>query len=379
MLIGIAGCQSGEHRAVSRPAQGAFPAHVQWLLNTVPQVAPEDLMSAAGQTYMQQLPAVGREDLKAAQTDWPLRPRLCEPLDDASQPIDAIVTAAQHTRIVIINEAHDRPRHRAFIRETAAALRPLGYRRYAAETFSEAVSSRGDYRYPLIEQGHYVNEPVFGQLLRALLALGYRFEPYEYTPNGEGLDAHARASLREEGQARNLSRIVDSLDRDERLLIHVGFSHAAEVPIDSFGGKKLAWMASRLKDKTGTDPLTVDQTACSLPESGPALARSPKRHVPGQFDLVVGHRGLKFEEGRPVWRRQVGGRAVRVPPALLSASERVLIEARYASEPPEEVPADRLLLRPGEQLPLILLPAEYRITAFFEHSRRVVTEPLTVN
>lgn len=35
-----------------------------------------------------------------------------------------------------------------------------------------------------------------------------------------------------------------------KVLIHVGYSHAAEVVLPNFGGS-LEWMAARLKEKTG--------------------------------------------------------------------------------------------------------------------------------
>ena len=45
-----------------------------------------------------------------------------------------IVDLAADTRIVIINEAHDRPQHREFIRRLATRLAPLGYTHFAGES-----------------------------------------------------------------------------------------------------------------------------------------------------------------------------------------------------------------------------------------------------
>ena len=67
---------------------------------------------------------------------------------------------------------------------------------------------------------------------------------------------------REERQATRLAEVIADLPESDRILIHVGFSHAAEVPIRGPGGNPLEWMAARLKRYTGIDPLTIDQTDC---------------------------------------------------------------------------------------------------------------------
>jgi|GEM_PF-6660622 len=184
---------------------GMLPDHIGRFFEAVPVSPPENLLSKEGQAFMQMLPAVGREDIHAAQDGWPMRPHECEAHQSTRPTIRAIVDAAKGTRIVVINEAHDRPRHRDLIRQVAVALRPLGYSHFAAETFSDSVSSIEQSSYPLMEHGHYSNEPVFGALMRDLTANGYKLVPYEHRSNSSNveLDAHARASRREEGQADN--------------------------------------------------------------------------------------------------------------------------------------------------------------------------------
>ena len=54
----------------------------------------------------------------------------------AHDAIEAILARAGDSRIVIVNEAHDSPRDRAFILKLAEALKPLGFTHYAAETFT---------------------------------------------------------------------------------------------------------------------------------------------------------------------------------------------------------------------------------------------------
>jgi hypothetical protein len=70
--------------------------------------------------------------------------------------------------------------------------------------------------------------------------------------------------------------------------------------------------------------------------------------------------------GRPQWRIDAGAIAVELPDQLVNANQHTLIEARYDSEPPDTIPLDRLLLWPGEHLPLLLPAGRIRIQQYFE-------------
>ncbi len=123
----------------------------------------------------------------------------------------AIVAAARDRQIVILNEAHYAPRHRAFSTLLAMALRQQGFEYLAVETLdnrtpgvSEALQVRG---YPLAEDGYYSKDPVFGDLLRRGLAAGFRVVSYEFTAfdaDYEKLDGIQKQARRESGQAQNL-------------------------------------------------------------------------------------------------------------------------------------------------------------------------------
>jgi hypothetical protein len=380
LLLLIMACEKHERHANDSSDAGKVPPHIERLFREVPEKTPTDLMTQAGQVYMQMLPVVGREDLHASQEDWPLRAMACEISTGNARAIQRIVEAASQTRIVIINEAHDRPRHRDFIRQIAVALQPLGYSHYAAETFAESIADPSAPDYPQIEDGYYSIDPVFGHLIREVQEAGFSLHAYEFRGNSSSpeLDTYARADLREEGQAENLARIFKSFDKNQRLLVHAGYSHAAEVPIRFFEDKDLAWMASRLKEKTGVDPLTIDQTDCEVAGDDPVLTNPGRRHQPGQFDIVVGHPPLAFDRGRPAWRLRGGFNFVEVPEDLRSESERVIIEARYGNEPKNSIPVDRLLLWPGEDLPLVLPGGNYKVTGYREESRSSISKPMVV-
>jgi hypothetical protein len=80
----------------------------------------------------------------------------------------------------------------------------------------------------------------------------------------------------------------------------------------------------------------------------------------------VAHPATTLFRGRPQWRIDGGALAIELPETLVSERSRTLIEARYDAEPPDTVPLDRLLLWPGERMPLLLPAGAIRIQQYFE-------------
>lgn len=70
---------------------------------------------------------------------WETRVAAATPHD----AIEEIVRRARDTSIVILNEAHNSPRDRAFALQVARALKPLGYSILAAETFDNDPAEPG--------------------------------------------------------------------------------------------------------------------------------------------------------------------------------------------------------------------------------------------
>lgn len=320
----------------------------------------------AGQT----LSMFGREDL-IAPTSGDYQPTHCAPLTPAVDALDEIERRARQTSIVIINESHERSDHRGFTAQVAHRLRPLGYDTLAMETLTNnPASTPAQYLPPFLKQpdlpfleedgdGFYLSESGFGRLGRQAKALGYRLVPYEINEDG-GLPPDAtedqQIAVREEAQARNLATYLRG-HPGTKLLIHVGYHHATEVP--RAGGVK--WMAARLKEKTGVDPLTISQTTCRGGDRTVRLSALPADEPTGSFDLVVDHPDARFIRGRPAWRTLTGDRAVTIPRALRPAAGWRVIEARPEGEPTASVPMDRVAIRPGEDIALMLPPGRYRL------------------
>lgn len=318
---------------------------------------------------------LGREDRAAESSYVEFKPSACRPDSVTAtgweKVIDSIAARAADHRVVIVNESHVLTRDRDTTRRLLAKLRPLGFSVLAAETFTHFPGGRSPIEegsgltWPRQNDGYYLMESAFGRLVREAKALGYRLAPYEQILNPAeppSSDARQSTTLRETAQARNLAELLQKMGPDERLIVHVGYSHASEVPVSGSGGD-IEWMAARLKALTGIDPLTIAQTVCSHPDGPAIVAELPASVTPGQFDMVVAHPLEEFVNHRPRWRRDAGDISTPIPQSLRPTDEPLVIEAFAWGEPFEAVPVDRVFVEPGEELPLLLPPGRYRVRA----------------
>lgn len=360
----------------------ARPDYIDELFQRVSFDEPADLLSREGQIHMQTLAAVGREDRHAEVEGAWIVAGQCEPADEREgDVIGTIAGLAADKRIVVINEAHDRPHHREFTRKLATRLAPLGYTHFAAEAFDPETLENDELPYARTDSGMYVNESVFGSLVRTVKNLGFVLIAYDarISDAEAGLEASERVRRREERQATKLADVLAALPESHRILIHVGYSHAAEVPVRGFGGNELEWMAARLKRLTGIDPLTIDQTDCSSDSGSIQFTAPGPRHVEGQYDLVVAHPDLSFADGRPRWRAGSAVAKVEIPGHFISQSNRTLVEARFIGESLSAVPVDRVMLWPGESIPLLLPAGSYLIAGFHEDSDGLTSVTIQVS
>jgi hypothetical protein len=319
----------------------------------------------------QTLSMFGREDLIAA-TSGDYSDTACKPVTPVRDPVSEIVRRARSTSIVIISESHERSDHRGVTTEVARRLRPLGYGTLAMETLTHnAPGVKADFNPPFVrapglpylsdDDGFYLSEAGFGRLGRAAKSLGYRLVPYEMIftgPPAAGLTRAQQIATREEAQAATLAAYVKAHPR-EKLLVHVGYSHVGEVATKA--GDR--WMAARLKAKTGIDPLTISQTICHGSADGLRLSQLPAAQPVGLADLLVDHPAARFVRGRPQWRVAAGDRPAAIPAALMPTTGWRVIEARPAGEPDASVPMDRVAVRSGDAVALMLPPGRYRLRA----------------
>ncbi len=286
--------------------------------------------------------------------------------------------------MVIINEAHHSPRQRAFTHDLMLALRDVGFTHFAAETFCSGLHCG-----PLLVDGapvgnavtgFYTMEPVFGDLARQAEVAGYTLIGYEITPEQRaafGADPNIDIrNYRELSQAENIKAVLDS-DPELRILIHVGFGHVAE----SLPDAPLHVFAGRLKELTGEDPLTIDQTqgteqhgdhnsllyrayvshfgAPAIPVAIPYGSERPSGTY--RVDYGVIHPEQQLINGRPDWLGMGGYRKPRVVP-LQALGVRSLVRAFVVGEPEGAIAMDQMLVGPDAEAVTLMLPSgEYRL------------------
>lgn len=293
------------------------------------------------------------------------------------RPVDAIgalTRASRSAQVVMINEAHHVPQHRALTIELLRSLRRVGFTYLATETLYEADTQLEERGYPTSQTGYYTAEPVYGDMIRIALKLGFRVIPYE----AQGI---TNSDERERGQARNLIERVLKIDPKARLLVHAGYAHIDEAGADRVGATT---MAQRFKESTGIDPFTIEQTEMTEHSSrefehplyqyvlGQGLVSRPAvfqnalgklwAQDRGRHDATIFHprsRPISREEGaRPDWLRLGGSRdPYRLPNKVCGTAPRCLVRARAASETEDAVPLDQLEVLAALRMPMLMLPA----------------------
>lgn len=329
----------------------------------------------------QSLSMVGREDLANLRPQSYSR-KICQPLMKGGvtvEPVAYIAERAAGARVTMINEAHDMPQTRALIMKVAAVLRGEGYAGYGAETFNMQIGSY-EPDWPQIEDGWYSREPIYGRLIRQLRRQKYRLLNYEFIPLADSKGSFAQqADEREMGEASNLMMQQTGLQRSlgdgVKILVHVGYGHLTEKAAEGHAVQ----MGQRFKEASGIDPLTIDQTVFFSPTDSYVVCDPDALGLkaPGA-DIYLGMPKLRFERSRPTYRLALGDRFVDIPAKLLRTDQVAVYDARPVGEPLNSVPMDRVLLRPGETLPLLLPAGRYDVSIWTEKDGWSATTPLTV-
>lgn len=292
------------------------------------------------------------------------------PLNDASYHAEPALTAiarlAKGRRAVFFNEAHNIPLTRTLTVQMLARLRAEGYEYFAAETVYQTDKDLQARGYPTKDSGFYTEEPICAEMVRTALRLGYKVVGYEALSDATG-------DAREAEQARNLYRQVFKNHPDARVVVNAGYAHIQESGA-YLGGSSMAQHLRRLID---IDPLTVEQTMLyehpavaddhpyygavmlKLHPSAPIVfvnkADKPWSLRPG-YDVSVWFPPHATHRGRPTWLA-IGNerKAYYVDGERCNHHFPCLVEARYANEGNDAIPADRVVLDP---VPLNAIPSD---------------------
>jgi hypothetical protein len=331
----------------------------------------------------------GRGDINAQLQALPEASTACpEEFHKTLSGRDWVLEKAVDTKVLMFNENHYGLRERVFVKHLLSDLRQLGFTHLGLEALdSEATYADGRYT-PAADI--YIREPLFAALLRQAESLGFRVFGYEHsTQTSDALTPAEQFHARESGQAENIRMAIENADEEARFVVFAGWSHIAKEPIPGPEGDAL-WMAGRLKEKTGIDPLVIDLTSCVDEAADPSdwfgrilLGKDGEALLFGrdsdaydaQIRLPVAPRHLES----PGYYRQTLGTAVFVPSEMLAGDEPTLLEARSRSAAADASAYDRVLVFPGEHLPLYLPEGQFTLVSRRGNGETIDTRQVVVD
>jgi hypothetical protein len=271
--------------------------------------------------------------------------------------LDYIPQLAKNHRAVFLNEAHNIALTRTLTVRLLKPLREQGFNVFAVETLYPpdiaALNKRG---YPIAASGFYTREPIYAEMVRTALKLGYKVVAYE-------ADANRTGNAREAQQAENLWKILKA-DPNARIVVNAGYAHIQKT--GQFLGAES--MAEHFMKDSGITPLSIEQTiliphqdrAMDHPDYGPIVqALQPTQPMvfinkdarpwslrPG-YDASVIFPEEHFPYGRPDWLALWGARVpFTINGSVCQDHWPCMVAARYAGEGSDAIPADRMVLDP---------------------------------
>jgi len=327
---------------------------------------------------------------------------------EAADAAEAITAMSSNRRIVLINEAHHDANTRVLTLALLPRLRALGFNYFAAEALSDKDPELMRRGYPIEQSGtEYLHEPLYGDIVREAIRLGFIIVPYDSSASGEA---------RETEQENNLYQKVFAKDPGARLFVHCGYAH-----IDKAEGRlgDIRPMAMGLRILTGFDPLSIDQTqflevmtdetdayhqliASFHPKNPMILVNringSPWSAEPKLYDvnvilpLSVSLKSFSVANAytnsedvsrlsldlmntqdihRPSWLALSGDRSpMPISADLCKRHLPCVVEARYADESDEAIAADRyVFFEPYTESKLYLRQGRYRLRVIDRDSR----------
>ncbi|MDD5360713.1 MAG: hypothetical protein PHN88_01165 [Ignavibacteria bacterium] len=273
--------------------------------------------------------------------------------------VESISKMADTTRIVMINEAHHVSQHRILTAKLLKVLYDKGFRYFCAETLNNSDSLRDENlnnrKYPVMETGFYTLEPLYGDLIRQAIRIGFKIVPYE---------SPYWSKNREVEQAENIFKIFQN-DPDAKVFVHCGYGHITP-----------SWMAGEFKRISGIRPLTIDQTEMmesSNPEYSDKffqlacksyLLEKPIIFIDSigraaltynrSYDVVVMNPQTKYINGRPDWMLMDGNRKI-FNLKQFNMDSVFCVQAIYANEDIDTaIPIDQILINNDD--PVLFLP-----------------------
>ena len=283
--------------------------------------------------------------------------------------------AAKDRQVIMINEAYDKPLHRAFTLSLLDDLYKKGFRYLAMETLYNVPEASLDRL--TSATGYFTNEPIGGELVRRALELGFKLIPYE------DIEVSHTLNQKEAIRAANIYKIIEQ-DHSAKILV-VGSYGSIEKNLPD---NNYVPMGMAFKKLSGIDPLCIDQASMSDEGDfayGKALydAYTDRFSVvapsvpllDGQainitnndaYDICVIHPHTTYKDNRPVWLSLGGLRKLTYVKATVAKT--FLVQAYYDYEtnlngPGKVVPADQTYISTNnDNYALYLRKGKYLVT-----------------
>lgn len=286
---------------------------------------------------------------------------------------DYITTQAKYHQVIMINEAHHLPYHRAFVLPMLKKFYDVGYRYLAIETLDDTLINQK--QYPDYTTGTYTSEPIFGEMIREALRLHFKLVAYESTEkcDNKSKDPNYCSRFRDSVMAQNLNKIFKA-DPKAKLLVYAGYDHIHEGSEDSW--KKMAQFFTEL---TGINPFTIEttrQVEHLYPQrnprefaavnyfnhiSSPVIALNDSGVWHGEFvDATVIFPQYLAKGKRPAYN-SIGGMRKLYSPGTLHLKPGQFVQAFYSNEKAgQRIPADQFVVGDDENV-LYLFKGQYSL------------------
>lgn len=314
------------------------------------------------------LRAMGRDDLAGSGEPANGCPR------QWVDPVELLSQSVGQSQVVILESDPHAPAQTAFLEGILTRLKKDGFTYFADDGLSLGPGGEGHPDVLLVSEGLVTRDPDHGRLLRAAKRLDLQLvdagvwwsSPRELAE----MSPEMQLAKRQSALSLQISRRAFEQDAGARILIHMersAYPEAAEA------------FKTSVSLLTGHHPLLVSLADCASPGAVPAYlpgyADGPGAGEAADLVFAVPRSGLS--SGRLSAGALRGETAVTLPPGFETGTKPLLVEARRAGDPDLAVPEDRLMLFPGERLPLMLPPGDYRIEAWTRDGR--VAPAVTVN
>lgn len=304
-----------------------------------------------------------------------------------------ITFIASNYKVIMLNEANNKPLHRAFAHSLLDVLYNRGFRYLAMEMLNPMPDQ--DLTKLTYKTGHFATEPVAGELIRHALDLGFKLVAYE-DPMGNRHSPTERDSI----QALNIAKILKE-DPEAKIFVYASYGHIAEKSTTP----DFIPMGMAFKKMTGIDPLTIDQTDMTeesnfsfgkafydaylekypLTSASIPLDNDEPVNVTGTtlYDLTVIHPKTTYYFARPTWLALSNRRQ---PVSIKSKNNNIfLVQAYYQFEsigtkPGQVVPADQTYFSYGKGTYTLYLRRGLYILIFRDKQYKTLyTQHLEVN